>query len=62
MSDSKKYYYIRLKEGFFESNELLLLQSQKDGYIYSDIATTDQAVDSGAEGTTAAGVHANTRH
>ena len=37
MSDSKKYYYIRLKEGFFESNELLLLQSQKDGYIYSDI-------------------------
>jgi len=37
MSDNKKYYYIRLKEGFFESNELLLLQSQKDGYIYSDI-------------------------
>lgn len=37
MADSKKYYYLKLKDNFFESDELKILQSQKDGYIYSDI-------------------------
>ncbi|MFT8392773.1 MAG: phage replisome organizer N-terminal domain-containing protein [Liquorilactobacillus ghanensis] len=37
MSDSKKYYYLKLKDNFFESDELKILQSQPDGYIYSDI-------------------------
>ena len=37
MSDNKKYYYLKLKENFFESDTLILLESQKDGYLYSNI-------------------------
>lgn len=37
MSDSKKYYYMRLKENFFDSSVMIALQSRKDGCIYSDI-------------------------
>lgn len=37
MADNKKYYYLKLKEGFFESDEIKILESQKDGYIYSNI-------------------------
>lgn len=35
--DSQKYYYLKLKEDFFESEELLILQKLPDGYLYSDI-------------------------
>lgn len=37
MADNKKYYYLKLKEDFFESDELKILQSMPDGYLYSDI-------------------------
>ena len=37
MADNKKYYYLKLKDNFFESEELVILQSMPDGYIYSDI-------------------------
>ena len=37
MSDSKKYYYLRLKDNFFDSDELKILESMKDGYLYSNI-------------------------
>lgn len=37
MADNKKYYYLKLKEGFFDSKDMKLLQGLKDGYIYSDI-------------------------
>lgn len=37
MSDNKKYYYMRVKENFFESNELTILESMQDGYLYSNI-------------------------
>lgn len=37
MADNKKYYYLKLKEGFFDSEDMKLLQGMKDGYIYSDI-------------------------
>lgn len=37
MADNKKYYYIRLKESFFDSNEIVLLESMQDGYLYSNI-------------------------
>lgn len=37
MSDNKKYYYLRLKENFFDSDELKILESMKDGYLYSNI-------------------------
>lgn len=37
MADNKRYYYLKLKENFFDSEEMIILQSMKDGYIYSDI-------------------------
>ena len=37
MADNKKYYYMRLKENFFDSNELTVLESMQDGYLYSNI-------------------------
>lgn len=38
MSDNKKYYYIRLKENFFDSDEIKLLESiPNDGYKFSNI-------------------------
>lgn len=37
MADNKKYYYLKLKENFFESDTLILLEAQKDGYLYSNI-------------------------
>ena len=30
-------YYLKLKEGFFESEEIKILESMKDGHIYSNI-------------------------
>ena len=37
MADSRKYYYLKLKEDFFESDEMLILQKMPSGYLYSDI-------------------------
>jgi len=37
MSDKKHYYYLKLKEGFFDSDPMILLESMPDGYIYSNI-------------------------
>ena len=37
MSDNKKYYYIRIKEDFYDSEEMKLLQAMDDGYLFSDI-------------------------
>ena len=37
MADNKKYYYMRLKENFFDSSEISLLESMPDGYLYSNI-------------------------
>lgn len=37
MADVKKYYYLKLKENFFESDEAVVLESLPDGYIYSNI-------------------------
>lgn len=37
MSDNKKYYYLKLKDNFFDSDEMILLESMQDGYIYSNI-------------------------
>ena len=36
-ADNKRYYYLKLKENFFDSEEMIILQSMQDGYIYSDI-------------------------
>jgi predicted phage replisome organizer len=37
MSDNKKYYYLKLKDNFFDSEEIIILQNMQDGYLYSDI-------------------------
>lgn len=37
MADNRKYYYLKLKEDFFDSEEIKILESMKDGYIYSNI-------------------------
>lgn len=37
MPESKKYYYLKLKEGFFDSDEMIVLESMPDGYLYSNI-------------------------
>lgn len=37
MADSKRYYYMKLKEDFYDSEELVILQAMPDGYLYSDI-------------------------
>lgn len=37
MADNKKYYYLRLKENFFDDNAMKILESLPDGYLYSNI-------------------------
>ncbi|MGI6013708.1 MAG: phage replisome organizer N-terminal domain-containing protein [Oscillospiraceae bacterium] len=37
MADNKKYYYMRLKENFFDSSELVAMESLPDGFKYSNI-------------------------
>lgn len=37
MADNRKYYYLKLKENFFESEEIKILESMPDGHIYSNI-------------------------
>ncbi|GEN50080.1 phage replisome organizer N-terminal domain-containing protein [Alkalibacterium pelagium] len=37
MSDNKKYYYLKLKENFFEDDSMIVLESMPDGYMYSNI-------------------------
>lgn len=37
MSDNRKYYYMRIKEDFYDSEEIKLLQAMNEGYLFSDI-------------------------
>ena len=37
MSENKKYYYLKLKENFFNSDEIVLIESMQDGILYSNI-------------------------
>lgn len=37
MADNKKYYYLKLKENFFDSDSMILLESMQDGILYSNI-------------------------
>lgn len=37
MSDNRKYYYLKLKDNFFDSEELIILESMDNGYVYSNI-------------------------
>lgn len=37
MADNKKYYYLKLKDNFYESDSIILLESMENGYLYSNI-------------------------
>ena len=37
MSDNQNYYYLKLKDDFFDSDEIKVLESMENGYIYSNI-------------------------
>lgn len=37
MSDNKKYYYLKLRENFFDNDDVAILESMPDGILYSNI-------------------------
>lgn len=37
MADNKKYYYLRLVDNFYDRDEMIMLESMPDGYMYSNI-------------------------
>ena len=37
MSDNRKYYYLKLKENYFDEDSIVLLESMQDGMLYSNI-------------------------
>ena len=37
MADNKKYYYLKLKDNFFETDEMIILESMPEGIKYSNI-------------------------
>ena len=37
MSDNRKYYYLKLKENYFDEDAIVLLESMQDGMLYSNI-------------------------
>ena len=40
MSDNRKYYYLKLKENYFDEDDIVLLESLQDGILYSNILLT----------------------
>ena len=43
MSDNRKYYYLKLKENYFDDDSIVLLESMQDGVLYSNILLKPQA-------------------
>ena len=37
MSGTKQYFYMRMKEDFFQSQELIAVEAMENGYLYSNI-------------------------
>ena len=37
MADNRKYYYLKLKENYFDEDVIVLLENQPDGLLYSNI-------------------------
>lgn len=37
MSDNKKYYYLKLRDNFFDNDDVAILESMPDGILYSNI-------------------------
>ena len=36
MSDNRKYYYLKLKENYFDDDSIVLLESMQDGVLRSE--------------------------
>jgi predicted phage replisome organizer len=36
-ADNRKYYYLKLKEDFFESDSIIALESMENGYMFSNM-------------------------
>ena len=44
MSDNRKYYYLKLKENYFDDDSIVLLESTQDGVLpifISNLVTAD---------------------
>ena len=37
MAENKKYYFLKLKEDFFDQREIVVLEGAKDGILYVNI-------------------------
>ena len=37
MSDNRKYYYLKLKENFYNSETMVILESMQDGLLYPNL-------------------------
>ncbi len=37
MADNRKYYYLKLKENYFDEDAIILLEAMEDGILYSNI-------------------------
>ena len=37
MADNKKYYYLKLKDNFFDTDAMIVMESMPDGHLYSNI-------------------------
>ena len=37
MAENKKYYFLKLKEDFFDQREIVVLEGSKDGVLYVNI-------------------------
>ena len=45
MSDNRRYYYLKLKESFFDEDAIVLLESMQDGILYSNILLMSKIID-----------------
>ena len=37
MTENRRYYYLKLKEYFFNSETMMILESMQDGLLYSNL-------------------------
>ena len=42
MSDNRKYYYLKLKENYFDDDSIVLLESMQDGVLFRYAAAKRQ--------------------
>ena len=45
MADNRKYYYLKLKENYFDEDAIVLLESMQGGILYSCLLYTSDAAD-----------------